>query len=171
VPRAEPLDLDEVALDEVSRIRQRVSVGFDTSQVSAAPVMGNRDDLARLMRNLVENAATHALSQVTVRVSSTSTFARLTICDDGPGIPEDQRDRVFERFARVEQARARGTPEAHGGTGLGLSIARVIAERHLGSIRIEPPADTAEGTCLVVELPLAPSQMQEVVQERGTNSA
>lgn len=157
-PRSEPLDLDEVVLDEVARLRPRVSTTFDTSQVSAAPVQGSRDDLARLVRNLVENAAAHARSRVTVRLSATTSYARLLVCDDGPGIAAGQQERIFDRFVRVDDARPRGPDGRAGGTGLGLSIARVIAERHRGSIRVDTTTGVDVGACLVVELPLSPTQ-------------
>jgi len=162
VPRTESLDLDEVVLDEVARVRDRVAVAFDTSRVSAAPVRGSRDDLARLVRNLIENAASHARSHVSVQLSTTATFARLTVCDDGPGIPVDQRERVFDRFARVGGARTRDPVGSRGGTGLGLSIARAIAERHQGSIRVEAPSGGEVGACLVVELPIASTHVPQV---------
>lgn len=159
LPKTDPVDLDVIVIDEVDRLRQRVAVRFDTSKVSAAPVQGNGDDLARLVRNLIDNAATHAFSQVTVELSASPTHARLTICDDGPGIAAEHRDRIFDRFTRVEGARARGLDGTSGGTGLGLSIARVIAEAHHGSIKIENAANFGSGVCLVVELPLHPTEM------------
>jgi signal transduction histidine kinase len=155
--RAEQIDLDEIVLDEVSRVRHRDGIEFDTSRVSAAPLLGSRDDLGRLVRNLVENAAAHAESRVTVGLSSTAATARLTIGDDGPGIPDDQRDHVFERFARLQGARSRVSSGSPDGTGLGLSIARVIAERHGGSIMVEPTVPASRGARVVVELPALPS--------------
>jgi signal transduction histidine kinase len=152
--RADPVDLDVIVLDEVKRLRHRVSVSFDTSRVSAAPLEGNADDLGRLVRNLLDNAATHASSQVVVTLTVNQMHAHLTVCDDGPGIPAEQRTRVFDRFARVEGARARGSGDTPTGTGLGLSIARVIAERHHGSITIETPPGQGSGTCLLVTLPV-----------------
>ena len=95
-----------------------------------------------------------------MRLDSDAAVGRLTICDDGPGIPADQRDRVFDRFTRVDDTRARGAAGTRGGTGLGLSIARVIADRHHGSIRVVSPPGPGVGACLVIELPLAPSQVQ-----------
>lgn len=152
-PLAEPVDLDLVVLEEVSRLRARVAMDVDATRVSAAPVKGHREDLARLVRNLLDNAATYASSRVRVTLSSDSRCVRLAICDDGPGIPPEQRSRVFDRFARVEGARARSS----GGTGLGLSIVREIAKRHSGSVTVgaAPTADTS-GACLEVELPLSP---------------
>lgn len=164
--RADPVDLDVIVLDEVARLRNRVSVSFDTSRVSAAPLEGNADDLGRLVRNLLDNAATHASSQVAVSVFVDDAHARLTICDDGPGIPLEQRARVFDRFTRVEGARARGSGDTPTGTGLGLSIARVIAERHQGTIAIEDPPELPTGACLVVTLPVVSHLRRDDAQDR-----
>jgi signal transduction histidine kinase len=80
--------------------------------------------------NLSDNAARHAATSVTFTVAERDGAAVVTVGDDGPGIPPDQRERVFERFARLDEARQ---AEA-GGTGLGLAIAREIAHRHGGTL-------------------------------------
>ena len=72
----------------------------------------------------------------------------LTVADDGPGIPEDQRERVFERFTRIDDARTRNA----GGAGLGLAIAREIVERHRGTVAVDPQHEG--GARFVVTLPL-----------------
>lgn len=185
-PRTDPVDLDVIVIDEVARLRQRAPLRFDTSNVSAAPLQGNRDDLARLVRNLLDNAAVHAGSQVTVELSASPSSTRLAICDDGPGVPVEHRERVFERFTRVEGARARepagtsndtrhvgtsddtGLVASSGGTGLGLAIARVIAERHGGSIGIETSPRFDSGACLVVELPLRPTNVPREEPSRAS---
>jgi signal transduction histidine kinase len=107
-------------------------------------VVGDTAGLRRVLRNLGENAARHARGQVSFALTERNATARLVVEDDGPGIPEDARDRVFERFVRLDDARARDD----GGTGLGLAIvAEVIAAsggtvsvadgRRLGGARIE----------------------------------
>lgn len=149
------LDLDVVVLDEVARLRGRVPIELATSRVSAAPVYGVEADLARMVRNLLENAVDHASARVDLEVVERSSYVRLSVCDDGPGIPEDQRERVFQRFARVEAARERGLRTNGAGTGLGLSIARVIAERHGGTIVVGAPQEPGSRTCLLVTLPAA----------------
>ncbi len=146
----EPVDLDDVVLEEVSRLQAYHPVRIDTSQVSAAPLRGRRDDLSRLVRNVLENAVRHARSRVLVTLGADGCEAQLSIADDGPGVPADQRDRVFERFARVEGSRTR----SGGGTGLGLSIAKVIAERHRGSIAFLAPHSDVPGACFAIRLPL-----------------
>ena len=152
LPATQPMDLDVVVLDEVARLRHRVSIAFDTRQVSAAPLVGSRDDLTRLTRNLLDNAVAHAVTEVRIALSCSAGRARLLVSDDGPGIPAEHHERVFERFSRVEGARNRPGGGASGtGTGLGLAIARVIVLRHQGTIHVESGPDG--GASLVVQLP------------------
>jgi signal transduction histidine kinase len=110
-----------------------------------------RDLVDRVIANLVDNAARHARSGVRVIVSRRDDTARLVVDDDGPGIPESERQRVFERFARLDDARARDA----GGAGLGLSLARAIAERHHGGVAIDDAP--LGGARLIVELPIGKS--------------
>ncbi|EME50460.1 sensor histidine kinase [Amycolatopsis decaplanina] len=111
------------------------------------PVSGEPVQLERLLRNLLDNAVRHARSSVTVRLRREAGEAILEVSDDGPGIPPADRERVFDRFARLDDARARDA----GGTGLGLTLARDIVVRHGGSLRAE---DGAPGARLVARLPL-----------------
>ncbi|MFC0111119.1 sensor histidine kinase [Kibdelosporangium aridum] len=96
-------------------------------------VHGNASQLKRLLRNLVDNATRHARSTVTVTVRVEELSVVLEVLDDGPGIAPEDRERVFERFTRLDDARTRDS----GGSGLGLTIARGIATRHGGSLTIE----------------------------------
>ncbi|MEV6979685.1 ATP-binding protein [Sphaerisporangium sp. NPDC051017] len=105
--------------------------------------------IARLLANLLDNAQRHASGCVGVRLRAGGGLAELTVTDDGPGIPEAEREVVFHRFTRLDTARGRG----QGGTGLGLAIARDIAHAHHGTLDI---ADApARGACFVLCLPLA----------------
>jgi signal transduction histidine kinase len=142
----EPLDLDDVVLEEAARARATSGVHIDTSRVSAAPVRGNREELRRLVRNLVENGVRHAHGSVRLDVSLVDGRARLDVVDDGTGVPADERERIFDRFHRADGARAR----SGGGTGLGLAIARAIAEGHGGRVSL---LDSDGGAHFVVELP------------------
>jgi signal transduction histidine kinase len=139
------LDLDTLVLEEVRRLRLGPGLVVDTEAVSAAPVRGRPDELSRMVRNVLENAAEHAASQVTVALTQAGDRVELTVADDGPGVPEDLRDRVFERFVRVEPHRAR----SRGGAGLGLPIALAIARRHGGTIEL---AEVEQGTTLRIIL-------------------
>lgn len=125
-------DLDDVVFDRIRRIEPTTSVMIDTTRVSGAQVDGDPDALARLVGNLLENAVRFAVDRIEVVLTEADGQAVLTIADDGPGIPRDDRTRVFERFTRLDEARDR----VHGGTGLGLAIAREIALHHDGNITI-----------------------------------
>ena len=136
------IDLDDVVLEEAAAHHGRVPV--DTTAVSGAAVRGHRDDLARVVRNLLDNADRHARSSVRVSVSSLDGDVTMTVADDGPGIPEADRERVFERFTRLDGARDRSSGRA----GLGLAIARAIITAHRGTI-------VASDDGVVVRLPAA----------------
>ncbi len=128
----ELVDLDDVVLEEVARLRVGSRVPIDSGHVSAAPVRGSREQLVRLVRNLLENAERHARSRVEVSVCADQDGVELAVSDDGPGVPEVQRERIFERFVRLDEARA---GDDNGGSGLGLSIVATIAQRHGGACR------------------------------------
>ena len=149
--RRTPLDFDDVVLTEARRLRPGRRVTVDVSGVTAAQVHGDAAQLARVVRNLVDNAARHATETVTITLAERADGAQLAVSDDGPGIPLDQHARVFERFARVDDARDR----VRGGTGLGLAICRDIVHRHGGTIEIDP--GHRPGARFVVILPLGAS--------------
>jgi signal transduction histidine kinase len=142
------VDLDDVVLVEAGRIRGHASVDLDTSAVTAAEIRGDADQLTRVVRNLLDNAARYAVRRIEVRLAPDGGDAVLVVSDDGPGVPAADAERIFERFARVDTSRSRGT----GGAGLGLAIAREIIERHGGSIALDPDGN---GASFVVRLPLA----------------
>jgi signal transduction histidine kinase len=118
---------------------------------SDAVVAGSRIALSRLLANLVDNAVRHARDVVRVRAVTTSEQVLIEVTDDGPGIPEADRLRIFDRFTRLNDARTRA--DAGGGTGLGLAIARDIASAHGGTLTAEPPAPGQTGARLVLTLP------------------
>ena len=118
--------LDDLLFDEAELLAATNRVKVSIEGVSPTPVVGNLRDLQRLVRNLVDNAARHADDTVSLACRQTDQGAVLQIVDDGPGIPEGDRERIFERFTRLDDARARDT----GGTGLGLPIVRRIADDH-----------------------------------------
>ncbi len=148
-PRFEPVDLDELVLAEARRLRDRGEVQVDLSHMSAARVSGDRDQLTQVVRNLVTNAERHASSAVRLELGMVGDEAELVVADDGPGIPPGDRERVFERFTRLDEARSR----SRGGVGLGLAIARRIVEAHGGTITV---GDHGDGARLVVRLPAGP---------------
>ncbi len=144
------VDLDDLLLDEARRVRDGGRLAVDTSGITAARVQGDAGLMRQLVRNLVDNAVRHAATGITLTVApvADATSVVLTVSDDGDGIPADERERVFERFVRLDDARARDT----GGSGLGLAIVREIAAAHGGTARVESTADD-HGTRLVVALP------------------
>ncbi|MCW2774771.1 MAG: ATP-binding region, ATPase domain protein [Nocardioides sp.] len=157
------LDLDSLVLEEAARARASARVEVDTSAVSAAPAYANADDVRRVVRNVLDNAVAHARSRVVITVDTADTidpradgesvivgraWAKLLVADDGPGVPPESRDRIFDRFYRAEQARSR-----HGGSGLGLAIARDLAERNGGRLDLVA-ADG--GATLRLVLPVEP---------------
>jgi signal transduction histidine kinase len=126
----------------------RVPVRASVSSSEACEVAGDPDALRRLLVNLLDNAVRHAASQVCVSVRSEAGWAVLTVTDDGPGIPAADRERVFGRFTRLDNARDRTGEE---GAGLGLAIVRSTAEAHGGSASL---GDAGPGLRVVVRLPL-----------------
>ena len=146
----EDVDLDEVVLAAVDRARRRPGAPVDATGVSAVRLPGNSRQLERLVQNLLDNAARHARSRVAVAVRDEGARAVLVVEDDGAGIPEADRERVFERFTRLEDGRARDS----GGTGLGLALVREVARRHGGDVSVEDGPDG--GARFVVTLPTAP---------------
>ena len=144
--RKRPVDLDEIVFHEVLRARLCASVLVDQHAVSAARVNGDSEALARVVRNLLDNAIRYAVSRIDVSLRVRDGIATLAVADDGPGIPLADRRRVFDRFTRLDGARARDT----GGSGLGLAIAHEVIAAHHGHIHVE---DNHPGACIVVRIP------------------
>jgi signal transduction histidine kinase len=148
----EPVDLAAIATAEARRPRPLpVEVTHHANGAGPLVVAGDADHLTRVVGNLLDNATRHAASTVRVGISPDAATVRLTVDDDGPGIPPDDRERVFERFTRLDGSRARH----EGGTGLGLAVVRTIVTRHRGQIRAE--ASPLGGARLTLHLPAAPA--------------
>jgi signal transduction histidine kinase len=144
-----PVDLHEIVRDEAARLTGSNDTPVDTTAVSSAFVRGRRDDLARAVRNLLDNAQHHATSTVTIELNNGDHAVTLVVEDDGPGIQPEHRDRIFERFARLDDARTRsGT-----GTGLGLAIVKEIIEHHHGRVAVHDSTRQPHGARFVVTLP------------------
>ncbi|MBI1351290.1 MAG: HAMP domain-containing protein [Actinomycetales bacterium] len=129
--RGTDVDIDDLVLAEVARLRAQTALTVDID-VEAARVHGDPDGLARALRNLVDNAARFAAQTVRVSVHARGSGVEVTVEDDGPGIPPDQREQVFDRFVRLDDHRSR----SDGGSGLGLAIVREITRAHGGSVEI-----------------------------------
>lgn len=141
------VDVDDIVLAEASRLRGVGKVRIDASRVSAGQVQGDPAQLARVVRNLVDNAERHARGLVALGVGERAGRVVVTVDDDGQGIPHSERDRVFERFTRLDDARAPRT----GGYGLGLAIVRDVVLAHGGTVHVEDAP--LSGARLVVDLP------------------
>lgn len=148
-PAQAVVHLDDVVFDEAERLAPLTTVTVDAAAVTPVDVVGDQALLSRLVRNLVENAARHARSRVRVELHDEAGWARLVVGDDGPGVPAEEQERIFERFARVESGRDRTA----GGTGLGLAIVAQIAHDHGGRVQVGTAPDG--GAAFVVDLPAA----------------
>jgi signal transduction histidine kinase len=150
--RREPVALDEL-VEEVVRGygSARVPVIAATQPTGTS---GDPEALRRAAINLIDNAVRYAAHEVHVTVApgkrTGKPVALLTVVDDGPGIPEDERQRVFDRFYRVQESRSRKS----GGTGLGLPIVRDIVRNHGGRVRVAAREDGESGLRAVVVLPI-----------------
>lgn len=140
------VDLDEVVFEECGR---DLRVPVDTTGVSGGRVLGRRDSLARVVGNLLDNACRHATSRVTITLRATDDVVELAVSDDGPGIAPEDRARVFERFTRLDEGRARDA----GGMGLGLAVVKSAVERHGGTVTVEDAEP--HGARFVVRIPAA----------------
>lgn len=144
--RTADVDLDDLAASEARRIESttRHTVHAD---LTPTRLTGDADALTRVLRNLLENAVRHAHSRVEVSVSAADGVVLLRVSDDGPGIPAEDRARVFDRFVRLDSDRSR----TGGGSGLGLAIVAEIVSAHGGSVNAG--ARPGGGTVMTVQLP------------------
>jgi signal transduction histidine kinase len=114
---------------------------------AAQHATGDRDALGRVVANLLDNAVRHAGTLVRLAVAPDGAYATISVADDGPGIPAAERERVFDRFTRLDDARARDA----GGSGLGLAIVRELVRRHGGTVTL---SDAEPGLRVDVRLPV-----------------
>ncbi|QKV95099.1 HAMP domain-containing histidine kinase [Streptomyces sp. NA02950] len=149
-PPRSPVDLAALTAEEARRHPDTVTVTGNTADATAV-VHGSRVQLSRLLTNLTDNARRHAHASVSLTVHVHGHSVELAVDDDGPGIPEADRERVFERFTRLDHARAR----QDGGTGLGLAIANDIAHAHGGTLTVH--TSPTGGARLLLCLPRAGS--------------
>jgi len=147
--RYRPVDLDELVLAEAGRLRAG-GASVTVAGPDAVRIDGSRSELTRLLRNLGDNAAAHAQSTVTLGLTVQDQQAVLSVADDGPGVPAADRERIFQRFTRLDAARAR-TADG-GGAGLGLAICRQIVQRHHGQISVGD--GDGDGGRFIVRLPM-----------------
>jgi len=149
--RREPVDLDDLLFDQARRLRATTPLDVDVSGVAAGQVAGDKGQLDKLVRNLVDNAARHARGRVVLSLGEGQGGVVLAVDDDGEGIPPEDRERIFERFVRLDSARSRDA----GGTGLGLAIVAEIAAAHGATVTAGDGA--LGGTRFTVRFPLQPA--------------
>ncbi|WZH53889.1 MAG: HAMP domain-containing sensor histidine kinase [Nocardioides alkalitolerans] len=151
--RRTDVDLDDLLLAEATRLRRlRPDLAVDSSRVVPARAHGDGPALAQVVRNLADNAARHATGAVRLSLEAVAPgHVDVVVEDDGSGVPDDDRERVFERFVRLDEARARDD----GGSGLGLAIVREVARAHGGDARVD--AAGLGGARFVVRLPVTAS--------------
>ncbi|MDP2181704.1 MAG: HAMP domain-containing sensor histidine kinase [Actinomycetota bacterium] len=142
------VDLDDVVLGEVAVITKSSEIRIDISGVHPARLQAELGSMESLVRNLLGNAVRHAASTVWVTVDVREDMIVFTVSDDGPGVPPEDRERIFDRFVRLDEARV----HEDGGTGLGLALCRVIAHSLRGDVRVADPLHG--GATFEVTLPL-----------------
>jgi signal transduction histidine kinase len=143
-----PVDLDDLVFEEARHLRASSGHQIDTSAVSAGRVSADPAALRRVLRNLADNATRAARTRISLGLSELDGLVVLTVDDDGPGIPATERERVFERFVRLDESRARND----GGNGLGLAIVAELVAAHGGSVAIAE--GDLGGARFVVTLPV-----------------
>lgn len=157
IPNAEAVDFGQVVDAIVARSPRGGPLVTRSGEPGgvATEVYGSRVQLERAIGNLVDNASRFASSTVAVSVDAADGVVVICVDDDGPGIAEGDRERIFERFTRLDDHRARSATGA-GGAGLGLALVRQIATRHGGEVHVEDAP--SGGARFVLTLPAAPQR-------------
>lgn len=143
------VDLDDLLYVEASRLR-RSGLDIDTTGVTPVRTVGDLTVFSQITRNLTDNAARHATGRIWLTLHAEAGWVDLRVRDDGAGVPPGERDRIFDRFVRLDEARARDD----GGSGLGLAIVRELARGLGGEVVV---TDRAGGAEFAVRLPMDPA--------------
>lgn len=138
----EALDLIGLVAEECARIGAQLDVHTEVPEINAVAKL-----LRRAVRNLLENARRYSQGEITVDMACQHNTVHVRVCDRGPGVPTNQRERIFEPFYRLP-----GASEQSGGVGLGLALVRSIALRHGGTVYCED--HVGGGACFVLQLPI-----------------
>jgi signal transduction histidine kinase len=144
--RGDDIHLDVLAESEANRLRRATALDIRLHS-EAATATGDLPAVARVLRNLLDNAVSHATSTVEIAVKRRKAAAIISVADDGPGIPDQDKTRVFDRFVRLDSDRSRDG----GGSGLGLAIVAEIVASHTGTVSIDDRP--GGGTIVTVILP------------------
>jgi two-component system sensor histidine kinase SenX3 len=156
VPDPAPVNLDAVVAEALDRCRMKAGArGIDLVEdtTSGLVVLGDEDLLVTALRNLLDNAVDYSPEHTRVLVTTTRASdytAEISVADQGIGIPDRDRERIFERFYRVDPARSRAT----GGTGLGLAIVKHVTAAHGGHVTVW--SKVGVGSTFTLRLPLRP---------------
>ena len=142
----ESVDMVGLAAEECARLEADLDAGHQTSDLV---VDGIGKLLRRMVRNLLENARRHAAGDIRLSLRLEAGQVAMRVCDNGPGVPVELRERIFEPFYRLP-----GATERDGGVGLGLALVKSIVLRHGGTVRCEGRPEG--GACFVVNLPQYP---------------
>lgn len=150
-PTLEKIDLSLLISAEVEAFRETDDRQFELGGLSGREVLVDREKIARALSNLIANAVAHTKPDGRILVSASTEPGRMVIAveDDGPGVPIEMRERIFSRFARLDESRS----SSEGGSGLGLAIVRAIVESHNGSVSCEE--SKLGGARFVIRLPIA----------------
>ncbi len=152
------VDLDDVVHEEAERLRRHAAVTVHVAPLPALRVRGDGARLAQVVGNLADNAARHAATTVSLSLRRDGDWVVVQVADDGPGVPLEYRLRIFDRFTRLDQARARDS----GGSGLGLAISREIAQAHGGSLELLLGVEQ-EGAVFELRLPTATTKRPDLL--------
>ena len=144
----ELVDIDELVLEQVHQLRYFTGLDLDVGRVSAGQVLMREVDMMRIIENLSTNACRHAASKISFAVTESDGRVFFSVSDDGPGIPAEMREQVFERFARLDVERSRHD----GGSGLGLAIVSELVKSYEGRAWAE--SVLPHGARFVIELPM-----------------
>jgi two-component system, OmpR family, sensor histidine kinase SenX3 len=162
VPDPSPVKLDSVVAEAVDRCRMKATargISLEISGEHGISILGDEDLLVTALRNLLENAVAYSPDKTRVAVTTRtadSWMAEVSVTDQGIGIPERDRERIFERFYRVDPARSRAT----GGTGLGLAIVKHVTAAHGGNVTVW--SREGGGSTFTLRLPLRPGRTHSV---------
>ncbi|MBB2744622.1 UNVERIFIED_ORG: signal transduction histidine kinase [Microbispora rosea subsp. rosea] len=143
----ERIDLCELVRQEIADRNDPISI--DVICTPGVRVTAMRTRISQIITNLLDNAQHHATHQVQIHISRSDGNARLAVSDDGPGVPEKDRERIFDRMYQLKTISQRGGP----GSGLGLAITRDIAKAHHGAVWVE--SSPLGGACFILQLPIA----------------
>ncbi len=162
VPDPSPVKLDSVVAEALDRCRMKATargISLEVSGESGISILGDEDLLVTALRNLLENAVAYSPDKTRVQVTTRtadSWMAEVSVTDQGIGIPARDRERIFERFYRVDPARSRAT----GGTGLGLAIVKHVTAAHGGNVTVV--SREGGGSTFTLRLPLRPRRTYPV---------